>query len=60
MSTNLRIDFFDLLVLVDGAEHLEEDSSSLVGLPELGPAGDIGMGLGVSRRGIGFIVEIAV
>ncbi len=52
MSTNLWVDFFNLLILVDGAEHLEEDSGGLVGLPKLGPEGDIGMGQGVSWLGL--------
>ena len=45
MSTNLWVDFFNLLILVDGAEHPEEYSGGLVGLPKLSPAGDIYMRL---------------
>jgi hypothetical protein len=47
VSTNLRVNLFNLLVLVNGAEHLEEDSGRLVGLPKLSPAGDIGIRLGL-------------
>ena len=52
LNTNLRINFLDLLILVDSAENLEENSGCLVGLTKLSPAGDIGMGLDTSRKGV--------
>jgi hypothetical protein len=53
VSTNLRV-FFNLLVLVDCTEHLEEDSGCLVGLPKLSPTGD-GNETGFVRTRVGII-----
>ena len=42
-NTNLRIELLDFLIFIDGAEYLKEDSSGLVGIPNLSPSSDIDM-----------------